>query len=244
VTAALEVRALVAGYDRAPVLHGLDLDVEQGSSAVVIGPNGHGKTTLLRAISGLIKPFSGEITLAGERVDGRPAEAVAGRGVVHIMQGDGLFPDMTVEENVLMGAFLGGSWRKRRAALRQVYADLEIVGEKRAQKARTLSGGERRLVGLARGMMRPARLLLIDEPSLGLAPVAIEAVYAAIARLRTESNATLILIEENFTHVEEIADVVHILEAGTIVRSGSYQELSQDRTVVETYLGSIAGMGT
>jgi branched-chain amino acid transport system ATP-binding protein len=243
VTAALEARGLTAGYDRTPVLHRLDLTVEQGSSAVVIGPNGHGKTTLLWAISGLIKPFSGEITLAGERVDGRPAEAIAGRGVVHIMQGDGLFPDMTVEENLLMGAFLGGSWRNRRSALRQVYSDLELVHEKSDQKARTLSGGERRLVGLARGMMRPARLLLIDEPSLGLAPVAIEAVYAAIARLREESSATLVLIEENFTHIAEIADVVHILEAGRIVRSGSYQELSQDRTVVETYLGSIAGLG-
>ncbi|MDX6535082.1 MAG: branched-chain amino acid transport system ATP-binding protein [Gaiellales bacterium] len=243
-TATLEVRGLVAGYDRTPVLRGLDLAVEQGSTAVVIGPNGHGKTTLLRAISGLIKPFAGEISLGDERVEGKPAEAIAGRGVVHIMQGDGLFPDMTVEENLLMGAFLGGSWRIRRAALRQVYGDLELVHEKRDQKARTLSGGERRLVGLARGMMRPARLLLIDEPSLGLAPVAIETVYGAIARLRVESSATIVLIEENFTHVEEIADVVHILEAGTIVRSGSYVELSNDRTVVETYLGSIAGTGT
>jgi len=143
-----------------------------------------------------------------------------------------------------MGAFAARSWRGRREALRQVYADLELVHEKREQKARTLSGGERRLVGLARGMMRPGRVMLIDEPSLGLAPVAIEAVYAAIARLREESHATIILIEENFTHVEEIADVVHILEAGRIVRSGSYEELSQDRTVVETYLGSIAGSNT
>jgi branched-chain amino acid transport system ATP-binding protein len=244
VSTALDIRGLVAGYDRTSVIRGLDLSCEESSTVVVIGPNGHGKTTLLRAISGLIRPFGGEIAMGGERIDRMAAEAIASRGVVHIMQGDGLFPDMTVEENLLMGAFLGSSWRNRRAALRQVYDDLELVAEKRAQKARTLSGGERRLVGLARGMMRPARLLLIDEPSLGLAPVAIEAVYAAIARLRQESSATIVLIEENFTHVGGVSDVVHILEAGRIVRTGSYAELSQDRTVVETYLGSIAGMGT
>jgi branched-chain amino acid transport system ATP-binding protein len=208
---------------------------------VVIGPNGHGKTTMLRAISGLIKPAAGEIELAGERIDGLAAEAVAARGVVHIMQGDGLFAEMTVEENLLMGAFIGSSWRNRRGALQRVYSDLPLVAEKREQKARTLSGGERRLVGLARGMMRPARVLLIDEPSLGLAPVAIETVYAAITRLRDESSAAVVLIEENFTHIAGIADVVHILEAGTIVRSGGFEELSQDRTVVETYLGSITG---
>jgi branched-chain amino acid transport system ATP-binding protein len=158
---------------------------------------------------------------------------------VHVMQGDGLFPEMTVEENLLIGAFNRASWRTRRATLKRVYAELPVVEAKSGQKARTLSGGERRLVGLGRGMMRPARALLIDEPSLGLAPVAIDAVYAAIRRLRTESPAAIVLIEENFTHVEDLADIVHILESGTIVRSGSYRELADDPTVVGTYLGSI-----
>jgi branched-chain amino acid transport system ATP-binding protein len=239
-TAALAVRGLVAGYDRSVVIDRLDLEVADGATAVVIGPNGHGKTTLLRAVSGLIRPFGGEVELAGERIDGRPAEAIARLGVVHVMQGDGLFVDMTVEENLLMGAFPGGSWRDRRAALKRVYAELPAVEERRGHKARTLSGGERRLVGLGRGMMRPGRLLLIDEPSLGLAPVAIEAVYAVIRRLRSEASAAIVLIEENFTHVGGVADVVHILEAGRIVRSGPYAELAADRTVVETYLGSIA----
>jgi branched-chain amino acid transport system ATP-binding protein len=239
-TAALAVRGLVAGYDRSVVIDGLDLEVADGATAVVIGPNGHGKTTLLRAVSGLIKPFRGEVELAGERIDGRAAEAIARRGVVHVMQGDGLFVEMTVEENLLMGAFPGGSWRGRRAALERVYAELPAVEERKGHKARTLSGGERRLVGLGRGMMRPGRLLLIDEPSLGLAPVAIEAVYAVIRRLRSEASSAIVLIEENFSHVGGVADVVHILEAGRIVRSGPYAELAADRTVVETYLGSIA----
>lgn len=239
----LEVRGLRAGYDRSVVVRDLDLTVDPGRTAVVIGPNGHGKTTMLRAISGLLKPWAGEVLLDNARVDGRPAEQIAGLGVVHIMQGDGLFPEMTVEENLMMGSFMGGSWRGRRAALRRVYGMLPIVEEKRAQKARTLSGGERRLVGLGRGMMRPARLMLIDEPSLGLAPVAIQAVYQALADLRKETEAAVVLIEENFTHVGGIADVVHVLEAGTIVRSGSYAELSTDETVVQTYLGALPEAG-
>jgi branched-chain amino acid transport system ATP-binding protein len=238
-TAALAVRGLVAGYDRSVVIDGLDLEVADGATAVVIGPNGHGKTTLLRAVSGLIKPFRGEVELAGERIDGQAAEAIARKGVVHVMQGDGLFVEMTVEENLLMGAFPGGSWRGRRAALKRVYSELPAVEERKGHKARTLSGGERRLVGLGRGMMRPGRLVLIDEPSLGLAPVAIEAVYAVIRRLRGEASSAIVLIEENFTHVGGVADVVHILEAGRIVRSGPYAELAADRTVVETYLGSV-----
>jgi branched-chain amino acid transport system ATP-binding protein len=243
VSAALEVRGLAAGYDQSIVVRDLDLDVEAGSTAVVIGPNGHGKTTLLRAISGLIKPVRGEVRLAGERIDGRSAERISAMGVVHVMQGDGLFAEMTVEENLLMGAFQGVSWRARRTSLKRVYAELPLVEAKRAQKARTLSGGERRLVGLGRGMMRPARVLLVDEPSLGLAPVAIDAVYAVIRRLHDESDAAIVLIEENFTHIEGVADVVHILEAGSLVRSGAYAELSQDRAVVEAYLGAIAEPG-
>jgi branched-chain amino acid transport system ATP-binding protein len=235
----LEAHGLRAGYDRSLVVRDLDLAVEEGQTAVVIGPNGHGKTTLLRALSGLIRPSGGSVSLAGDRIDGQSAEAIAALGVVHVMQGDGLFPEMTVEENLLIGAFHRSSWRDRRASLQRVYSELPTVESKRAQKARTLSGGERRLVGLGRGMMRPARALLIDEPSLGLAPVAIEAVYAAIRRLRAESPAAILLIEENFTHVEELADVVHILETGAIVRSGTYRELADDPTVVETYLGSL-----
>jgi branched-chain amino acid transport system ATP-binding protein len=243
VSASLQVTHLTAGHDRTVVLRDLSLAVNAGQTAVVIGPNGHGKTTLLLAISGLLKPMAGEIQVDGKRVDGVAAEALADRGIVHIMQGDGLFADMTVEENLLMGAFLRSSWRERRSTLKRVYADLPVVEEKRAQKARTLSGGERRLVGLGRGMMRPARLLLIDEPSLGLAPVAIDAVYAAIRRLKAESGATILLVEENFTHIGGIADRVHILEAGAIVRSGSFADVSTDRTVVGTYLGAIVEPG-
>lgn len=238
----LEVAGLTVGYDGSTVVRDLDLVVEEGQTAVIVGPNGHGKTTLVRAITGLTRARSGRVTFLGERIDALSAEQIARLGVVHVMQGDGLFGEMTVEENLMMGAFPSASWKLRRATLDRIYERFEIVHGKRAQKANTLSGGERRLVGLSRGLMRPARLLVIDEPSLGLAPVAIEAVYRAVDEIRRE-RGTVILIEENFSHIEQVADIVHVLETGSIVRSGPYDELARDRTVMETYLGVVTPIG-
>jgi branched-chain amino acid transport system ATP-binding protein len=155
------------------------------------------------------------------------------------MQGDGLFAEMTVEENLLMGAFPASSWGARHERLERAFALFPQLKERRSQRARTLSGGERRLVGLGRGLMRDARILLIDEPSLGLAPVMIESVYGAIREIRERLETTILLVEENFTHIDGVADVVHVLEMGGIVRSGSLSELSRDRTIVETYLGTL-----
>ena len=237
-TPALQVTGLRAGYGDVTVIQGLDLSVPAGEVAVIIGPNGHGKTTLLRAVSGLLRPSAGQVELAGQPVTGRSADYLATRGLVHVPQGDGLCPEMTVEENLLMGAFPAAAWRGRCEALDRVYELFPVVAERRSQHARTLSGGERRLVALGRGLMRPSSVMLIDEPSLGLAPVAIDAVYEAIAGLKM-SGATLVLVEENFTHVGGVADAVHVVEMGTIVASGSYQDLSQDPAIVETYLGSL-----
>lgn len=235
---ALQVSGLRAGYGGVTVIRGLDLTVAPGEVAVIIGPNGHGKTTLLRAVSGLIRPTAGQVMLGGHPVTGRPAEHLAVLGLVHVPQGDGLFAEMTVEENLLMGAFPAATWRGRRRQLDRVYELFPVVAERRGQQARTLSGGERRLVALGRGLMRPASIMLIDEPSLGLAPVAIDAVYEAIAGLKA-SAATIVLVEENFTHVGAVADAVHVLEMGTIIASGSYENLANDPAIVETYLGSL-----
>jgi branched-chain amino acid transport system ATP-binding protein len=237
-TPILAVTDLWAGYGGAPVIRGLDVAVAPGEVAVIIGPNGHGKTTFLRAVSGLLKPSRGEVLLDGEPVQGRAPEYVSRLGLVHVPQGDGLFAEMTVEENLLMGAFPASSWRARRRALARAYELFPGVRDRAGQRARTLSGGERRLTALARGLMRPFRIILIDEPSLGLAPVAIDTVYGAIAELKA-SSTTILLVEENFTHVGGIADVVHIVEMGVIVRSGSFDDLSRDPTVVGTYLGSL-----
>ena len=237
-TPILAVTDLWAGYGRAPVIRGLEVAVAPGEVAVIIGPNGHGKTTFLGAVSGLLKPSRGEVLLDGEPVQGRAPEYVSRLGLVHVPQGDGLFAEMTVEENLLMGAFPASSWRARRRALARAYELFPGVRDRARQRARTLSGGERRLTALARGLMRPSRIMLIDEPSLGLAPVAIDTVYEAIAELKA-SSTTILLVEENFTHVGGIADAVHIVEMGVIVRSGSFDDLSRDPTVVGTYLGSL-----
>jgi branched-chain amino acid transport system ATP-binding protein len=234
----LSVAGLEAGYGEGPVIRGLSLAVEPGEAAVIVGPNGHGKTTLLRAVSGLVKPSAGEIRLAGTQVAGWPAERIAALGLVHVPQGDGLFAEMTVADNLLMGAFPATSWRQRRAALARVWEFFPTIRDRSGQRARTLSGGERRLVALGRALMRPATIMLIDEPSLGLAPVAIDAVYLAIAGLKA-AGTTILLVEENFTYVADIADVVHVVELGTVIRSGSFGELSADPVIVQTYLGSL-----
>ncbi|MGH3393780.1 MAG: ABC transporter ATP-binding protein [Streptosporangiaceae bacterium] len=234
----LQVAGLRAGYQDSTVIRDLSLTVAAGQVAVLIGPNGHGKTTLLRAISGLITPAAGRVLLDGQDVAGRAAERISALGLVHVPQGDGLFAEMTVEENLMMGAFPSASWRARRRELAGVYERFPIVADRAGQRARTLSGGERRLVALGRALMRPSRIMLIDEPSLGLAPVAIDAVYEAIAGLKA-AGATIVLVEETFTHIEGVADAVHVLESGQIVASGPFAELSVDPAIVETYLGSL-----
>lgn len=234
----LEVAELRAGYLDTTVIRDLSLSVRAGEVAVLIGPNGHGKTTLLRGISGLITPTAGRVVLDGQDVTGRPAERIAALGLVHLPQGDGLFAEMTVEENLLMGAFPATSWRERRAGLARIYDQLPVVAGKAGQRARTLSGGERRLVALGRALMRPSAIMLIDEPSLGLAPVAIEAVYRAIGEVK-RSGVTVVLVEENFSHVGSVADTVHVLETGAIIASGPFEQLSTDRAIVQTYLGSL-----
>jgi branched-chain amino acid transport system ATP-binding protein len=233
----LEVRNLHAAYGQTRVLDGVDLSVGDGEFAIVIGPNGHGKTTLLRTISGLMAPTAGEISFAGKRIDGAHPEAIANRGLVHIPQGDLPFGDMTVEENLLLGAFPSDAWAGRASRLEGVYEIFPALTERRSQRARTLSGGERRMLALGRGLMREARMLMIDEPSLGLAPVIVSEVYRHIEQIAS-SGVTLLLVEENFSHAQEFDARVLLLESGRIVREGSVSELLADEIVMETYLGT------
>ncbi len=233
----LEVRNLHAAYGQTRVLDGVDLSVGDGEFAIVIGPNGHGKTTLLRTISGLMAPTAGEISFAGKRIDGAHPEAIANRGLVHIPQGDLPFGDMTVQENLLLGAFPSDAWAGRASRLEGVYEIFPALTERRSQRARTLSGGERRMLALGRGLMREARMLMIDEPSLGLAPVIVSEVYRHIEQIAS-SGVTLLLVEENFSHAQEFDARVLLLESGRVVREGSVSELLADEIVMETYLGT------
>jgi branched-chain amino acid transport system ATP-binding protein len=235
---ALEVRGVSAGYGETTIIRDISLDVHPGETLVVLGPNGHGKTTLMRAISGLLPVRSGTITLGEERIEGRRAEALIDLGLVHVPQGDHLFGDLNVEENLMMGAFPRTSWRDRRAALTGVYERFPTLRERRAQRASSLSGGERRQVAIGRGLMRRPRLLIVDEQSLGLAPVVIETVYETIAAI-AQGDTSILLVEENFTHIEDIADRVCVLEMGQIVRTGRAGELMADQTVMQSYMGAI-----
>lgn len=232
----LVISHLTAGYGHQSVLHDLSMRVEAGGLTALIGPNGHGKTTLLRAISGLIPAKSGEIRLGAERISGLGAEAVVARGMVHVPQGDLLFPDMTVLENLRMGAFLPAAARQERTVLDEVYALLPKLRDRGNQVARTLSGGERRMVGIGRGLMACGRVLMLDEPSLGLAPIVIEQIYEVIAGLRS-AGRTILLVEENALRAAAIADQVHLLDHGTLAWSGTGTELSSRPELLETYLG-------
>jgi branched-chain amino acid transport system ATP-binding protein len=232
----LAVRGLDSGYGETTVCREVSFEVARGETLVIVGPNGHGKTTLLRTISGLLRQSAGEIVLEGRSLDGLRAEARTERGLIHIPQGDHLFGELTVEENLLMGAFPRAAWRGREAALDRVYEVFPVLHERRTQRARTLSGGERRQVAVGRGLMRDPRLLLIDEPSLGLAPVIIETVYETIARI-AEQDVSILLVEENFTHIEELADRVAVLEMGRIVRLGPPAEIAADESIAHSYLG-------
>lgn len=233
----LEVRNLRAAYGETRVLEGVDLSVRSGELVVVIGPNGHGKTTLLRTISGLVPATGGEITFDGERIDGDRPERIAMSGLVHIPQGDLPFVDMSVEENLVLGAFPREAWRARRERLERVYSIFPPLAERRTHRARTLSGGERRMLALGRGLMRDAKLLMVDEPSLGLAPVIVNEVYRHIEQI-VATGMTLLLVEENFSHVQTFDARVLLLESGRIVRGGSVADLLADEIVMATYLGT------
>ena len=182
--ALLELKNIVAGYHGQPVLKDISLSVAEGSVVMVIGPNGHGKTTLLRCVSGLVGLKSGSIMFAGQRIDGKRADRIVASGVIHIPQGDLPFPDMSVADNLLMGAYLASSKAEMRQRLEEVYDLLPRLAERRPQMASTLSGGERRMLAIGRGLMAGGRILLVDEPSLGLAPIVIEQIYSILIDLK------------------------------------------------------------
>jgi branched-chain amino acid transport system ATP-binding protein len=232
----LQVSDLQAGYGGSQVLHGVSLHVQDGEAVVILGPNGHGKTTLLRAISGLIQPTHGHVALHGHEITGLEPEVILAAGVVHIPQGDLLFPEMTVMENLLMGAYRSDAWRERNKKAERVFALFPRLAERKKQLARSLSGGERRMLALGRGLMGKARIFMIDEPSLGLAPLVIEQVYETIREIK-RTGLSILLVEENANHIAGLADRVYLLESGTLVREGTANELLQNEALLAAYLG-------
>jgi branched-chain amino acid transport system ATP-binding protein len=203
----------------------------------LVGPNGHGKTTLLRAISGLVPRQGGAIEFKGRSIQGLRAEKRASQGIVHVPQGDLVYRNMTILENLLMGGYTNPSMETTRTQLGKVYDLFPKLKERAAQTASSLSGGERRMLGIGRGlMMGNVKFLMLDEPSLGLAPVVIDQIYAAIDQLR-QGGLTILIVEENVSRISTIADKLSLLNHGRVVWNGSAGELAASSDLLQTYLG-------
>ena len=235
-SALLTASDIVSGYLNRPVLHGVSAQVAEGEVLAVIGPNGHGKTTLLRTLSGFLPFRGGTLEFAGQMLENASVHARVEAGLVHVPQGDQLFADMSVEENLLMGAYLVSDSGTVEARLGKVFALFPKLKDRRNQSASSLSGGERRMVGIGRGLMADAKLIMLDEPSLGLAPLLIEQIYEALGALRAEGRSFLV-VEENPSRLMAFADRLCLMDAGNIVWSGTTGEAQQSGDILKTYLG-------
>lgn len=237
----LSVENLVAGYGKVEVLHGLSLKVEPGTLVTLIGSNGAGKTTALRALSGMIKPAAGSIRLGGAEIAGLPAFQIARRGLAHSPEGRRVFPAQSVADNLLLGAFarLTGSRAKNdvEADMARMFALFPRLAERRSQLAGTLSGGEQQMLAMARALMLQPEVLLLDEPSMGLAPRLVAEVFAIIERLKAEK-ITMLLVEQFAAAALEVADFAYVLENGRITLSGPAKSMRNDPAVQAAYLGA------
>lgn len=232
----LQISDVNSGYGKSIVLRGVTMDIAKGEVVGIIGPNGHGKTTLLNTISGFVEAKSGTIMHAGHRLNGLRPERIVQRGIVQIPQGDLVFPEMTILENLLIGGYLEPSQDRRERKLDEVFAIFPKLKERAHQVACTLSGGERRMLAIGRGLMTRSDILMIDEPSLGLAPIIIDQIYEVLIELKRQGR-TIILVEENPSRIETFADNVHLIDNGAAVWSGTAEELRTSDNALETYLG-------
>lgn len=232
----LEVSQLDAFYGKIQVLWGVDVRIEEGEIVALVGANSAGKTTLLKAISGLMAPSAGEIIFQGKRIDCLKSHAIVALGISHIPEGRKLFPDLTVKENLEMGAYLPEVWKQKEKTLERIYEIFPILKERYSQLARTLSGGQQQMVAMARGLMSKPKLCIIDEPSCGLAPIVVSEMFSVIEGLRKEG-ISIFLVEQNVQQTLEIADRAYVLENGRIVLEGDSKALLKDERIKKAYLG-------
>jgi branched-chain amino acid transport system ATP-binding protein len=241
VTALLDVTGLTAGYGGAPVLHQVGLRVEAGTILAVLGANGAGKTTLLRALSGMISPVEGRVMLDGEDLRGVPAQQLIRRGLAHVPEGGGVIGELTVTENLRLGGlWRGGPWRDpdgSREALAEVFAMFEALARRRDHLGHQLSGGERQMLALGRALVARPRLLLLDEPSLGLAPSVVATLMRLLRRLRDELGLTVLLVEQNARSALSVADEAVVLSQGEVVLARPAAQLTADDQLRHVYLG-------
>jgi branched-chain amino acid transport system ATP-binding protein len=232
----LELRKVNAGYGSFQALFGVDLDVKAGEAVGVVGPNGAGKTTLMRVISGLIRPRSGSIGMQGIDVLATPPHRIVGLGIAHVPENRRLFPGLTVEDNLRMGAFMPEARARHDQRLAFVFDLFPRLKERRHQLAGTMSGGEQQMCAIGRALMSDPKLLLLDEPSAGLAPVVVQQVFELVKRIRA-SGLTVLIVEQNVQQVLKVVDRAYLLEAGTIRASGASADLLQSDTIKQAYLG-------
>jgi len=235
-TALLEVEDLRASYGPVRALHGVDVTVEEGGVVAILGPNGAGKTTTLRALTGMVRA-SGTITFDGHRLAGLATERIVRLGVAHVPEGRGTFPALTVDENLRLGAYLRRDAAGVRADLDRWYRVFPRLADRRGQAAGSLSGGEQQMLSIGRALMLRPRLLLLDEPSLGLAPLVIRELFEVLGRVKREQRTTMLLVEQNANLALELADRAYVLEAGRTVLAGPAGEVRTDENVRRAYLG-------
>jgi len=232
----LRAEGLTAGYGKKPILHGVTLEVQQGEIVSVIGPNGAGKSTAFKTIVGFLRPTSGRVVFAGEDITGRRPDELLHRGLAYVPQGRILFPQMTVLENLEMGAYIERDHVRIRAALESVYALFPILAERRRQPAGTMSGGEQQMVAIGRALMTTPRLVLLDEPSLGLSPKFVSIIFERLSEMK-RAGYTLMVVEQNAARALAAADRGYVLELGANRFEGPGRALLGDAEVKRLYLG-------
>ena len=234
--ALLQVSKLHAAYGPTRVLHGIDFSIEEGSITALLGANGAGKTTTLRALCGMVRT-SGEMRFGGERIDGRATEDIVRLGIAHVPDGRGTFVNLTTEENLRLGAYT----RKDRAAidadLERVYGYFPRLKERRSQQAGTLSGGEQQMLAVSRALMLRPKLMLLDEPSFGLAPLIVKELFGILRSVNEKERVSMLVVEQNAAMALDLADHAYLIETGRIVLSGTADEIKSDDAVRRSYLG-------
>jgi branched-chain amino acid transport system ATP-binding protein len=232
----LEVNDLSASYGVIPALHGVSFNVKQSEIVTILGSNGTGKSTILNVIQGMIESSCGRVIFRDEAIQGLPSHKIVDRGVVLVPEGMKSFPYMTIRENLLLGAYRKSSWAKRKETLEYVYSLFPILNERSSMAARLLSGGEQQMLKIGRGLMANPHLLMVDEPSIGLAPIIVDNVYEALGKLR-KSGLTILLTEQNALRALQLADRGYILQEGRVILEGPASELIKSNLVKKAYLG-------
>ncbi len=232
----LVVKNICTFYGKIQALWDVSFQVNGGEIVALVGANGAGKTTLLNTITGVVRPAPGNVEFLGHRMDGREPASIVGHGISQVPEGGRLFPDMTVQENLEMGAYLSHAWKQREETMRHVYQIFPILKEREKQIVRTLSGGEKQMVAIGRGIMSRPKLAIFDEPSYGLAPLLVLEIFKVIKSLR-EHGMTVLIVEQNVKQSLEMADRAYVLENGRIVLEGRSKDLLINDYVRKVYLG-------